>query len=153
MSITELKDKLRALDEATPDSASFYDATEIYAMTRVIEAARRLAEQAGEPVAWQMRSSPAALEGWSRWSDFDSQAHMDAAREVWEYRGLYIETRVLYTTPPSADALVEALGKLSAEWRDCKKTRVEYQVGWDDGRDSCADALDALIAKHKENSR
>lgn len=74
---------------------------------------------------------------------------IEAARRVAEGAG---------TAPPSTDALVEALGKLSAEWRipiPPEKESCEYGIdaAIEFTRKECADALDALIAKHKENSR
>jgi hypothetical protein len=55
MSIHELQAALRALDEAIRDDGDF-DSAEVYATTRVIEAARRVAEGAGEPAAWHEAS-------------------------------------------------------------------------------------------------
>lgn len=146
MSIHELQAALRALDEARESQRKAPSAHELMshgvylAEGRVLEAARRVAEGAGEPVAWQWFDE--AEDDWQPVMTEGEAAH----RRIEGQR-----IRPLYTTPPSADALVEALGKLSAEWRAVlEQTNPSYEVGRT--VDYLANELDVLIAKHKENT-
>lgn len=139
MSIHELQAALRALDEANKSGTQ----RQIYETLAVaIEAARRVAETTGEPVAAVgYGSEPAWLDSW-----------LNSPK----YRELPRGTK-LYTTPPSADALVEALGKLSETWRSNADDALRRSGTWS-GYDMVerttrmADALDAALAEHKENT-
>ena len=149
MSSNELQARLRALDEAqiAYDEDEVDHKTVLAARQAVIEEARRVADGAGEPVAWVVQREP-YLDGTPnpmhslRWNLDKYPNNEDDLPPG----------TVLYTTPPSADALVEALGKLSSEWRTSIRSRDEYHEGFVYGRDLCADALDAALAKHKENT-
>ena len=133
MSIHELQAALLALDEAADGHTA--NAAEVYATARVIEAARRVAEGAGEPVAWQYRY--AAKDGYfSGWFECAGKEVMRESVDYMRANGRVVEARALYTTPPSADALVEALEELCDTLGDCGMT---------------ANAR-AALAKHKENT-
>lgn len=144
MSIHELQAALRALDEAQAAGSqrAIYEAA-----STVIVWARRVAEAAGEPVAWQWFDEaeddwqPVMTEGEAE------QRRMDGQR-----------VRNLYTAPPPADALVEAVSRYFDAKEECRRADSDPHglicSGTAAGKLFNAErALRTAIAKHKENSR
>lgn len=161
MSITELKDKLRALDEArenidaATDDAEEWDAKEDAeaAITDLIDAARRVAEQAGEPVA-----DIGNDQNWRRMDGATAYHLIDRHADNWNEIGLMMDAWRLANTPPSADELVEAVSRYfdaKEEYRRADSDRHGLIcAGTAAGKLFNAErALRTAIAKHKENSR
>lgn len=145
--LTAVKEKREALRAAVEAGSGMVAASTLLhdAQHALEAAARRVAEGAGEPVAWQRRLSRGNYV--SSWQECGAENRHDDRADGWVR-----EYRPLYTTPTSADALVEALGKLSAEGNALMSTRDDYHDGMRMGRELCADDLDTAPAKHKENT-
>lgn len=135
MSIHELQAAVKALETAEVERSNVDDE-----VAAVLDAARRVAEGAGEPVAWLC---VAESEG--------ARNATASPRERDSYAKFGRTIAPLYTAPPSAVELVEALVKLARKWES--EAAEETCGALAAGVRYCADALDALIAKHKENNR
>lgn len=153
MSIHDLQAALRAMDEAREKRAalarlgqsedihgSYAEARTAYENARLAvtfakvafeQAARRVAEGAGEPVAWLF---------WHRSDPDASLASVTRVKENADHlskHGYIVQP--LYTTPPSSDALVEALERLM-------RAKGFAEI------DMAKQAAEQAIAKHKENT-
>lgn len=124
-------------------------------MGELVRAAIAALSAQAEPVVWQYRYTTKAGRP-SGWCECADEAGMRESSEYLRAAGRVVKTRILYTAPPASPALVEALRKLSAEWRKNARWVAwgdEFEAGSNQRYGLCADTLDAALAKHKENSR